>query len=355
VARARGLRPAGRASLHTGKVEDMGDESRRGLALWQLVALLAAGGVGALATLNRLIEAGAGEPQSVLDGDQGRYSWALGDIFYTVKGNGAPLVLVHGIYAGASSYEYRQIFDLLARDFRVYAFDLLGFGLSDRPAVVYTSVLFEELIQDFVRQVVGGVDQPVRIIASSLSAAFTVRAAAERPGLFERLVLIQPTGIEELARSGESLPRRLWRSVLRAPVVGQAIYNVIASRPSIAYFLKSQIYRDPRQVTDTMVQYYYTTAHQPGARFAPASFISGTLNTPVASVYPLLRQPILLCWGKDARFTPLENARAFREANPRAELRVFDCGGLPQAERPEEFAREVREWLLAGSPSRTHR
>lgn len=329
------------------------DTARTGLAKWQIGALAVSGGAVGLAALNRLIEMGAGEPYSVLRGDRGRYAWTLGDICYTVKGQGAPLVLVHGVYAGASSYEFRKVFDLLAERFRVYAFDLLGFGLSDHPPVVYTPVLYEELIEDVVRQVVGGVDQPVRIVASTLGAAFTIRAAAERPGLFERLVLIEPTGIEELAQRNETTARRAGRALLRSPLVGQAIYNAIVSRPSLRYYLKTQAYSDSSRVTDDVVDYYYTTAHQPGARYAPASFISGTLNTPVASVYPLLRQPILLCWGKDAKFTPLEQARAFRQANPRAELRVFDCGGLPQDELPEEFTREVSEWLLAESQART--
>lgn len=336
----------------------MGEESRQenqenqGLAKWQIAALVAAGGVGALALANALSDFGVSEPESVLGGEQGRYAWTMGDIWYTVKGQGEPLVLVHGVYAGASSYEYRHVFDMLAQHFRVYAFDLLGFGLSARPSVTYTPVLYEELIEDFVRQVVGGADHPVSVIASSLGAAFTIRAAAERPGLFSRLALIEPTGIENLARADESLGRRIGRALLRSPLLGQGIYNLITSRPSIRYYLASQTYADPSMVSDDMVDYYYTMSHQPGGRYAAASFISGTLNTPVASVYPLLKQPILLCWGKDASFTPLENARAFRQANPEAELRVFDCGGLPQDEQPEEFAHEVASWLKAGSPSR---
>ncbi len=325
--------------------------ARRGLTTWQVAALATTGGVGALALANKLCELSAGEAYSVLGGERHRYAWTLGDIFYTVQGEGEPLVLVHGVYAGASSYEYRHVFDALARRFRVYAFDLLGFGLSARPALVYTPVLYEELIADFVREVVGGADHPVRVIASSLGAAFVIRAAAERPGLFARLALIEPTGIEELAQAGDTPGRALARAILRSPLVGQSLYNLITSRLSIRYFLKRQTYRDPDDVTEEMVDYYYTAAHQPGARFAPASFISGTLNTPVVSAYPLLNQPILLCWGKDATFTPLENARAFRQANPRAELRVFDCGSLPQDEVPEEFTREVTGWLLAGSPT----
>ncbi|MFI5271888.1 MAG: alpha/beta fold hydrolase [Ktedonobacterales bacterium] len=329
----------------------MATGKRQRLATWQMAALAAAGGAGLLAAANWLAARGAGAATSPLDGDRGRYAWAHGDIAYTVKGTGDPLVLVHGVYVGASSYEFRHVFDLLAREFRVYALDLLGFGLSARPPVVYTPVLYEELIQDFLLQVVGAGDHPASVVASSLAAAFTIRAAAERPGLFTRLVLIEPTGIENLADAHASLGRTLALDVLRSPLLGQGIYNVIASRPSLRYYLKAQIYDDPALVSDDVIDTYYTMAHQPGARFAPASFLAGLLNTPVSTVFPLLKQPILLCWGKDARFTPLETAGAFRQANARAELRVFDCGGLPQAERPGELGREVSQWLRAGRTS----
>ncbi len=314
-----------------------------------LATVAAAGG---LALANWLSARSVTTPTSELPGQGGRYAWEHGDIWYTVKGQGEPLVLIHGVYAGAASYEYRRVFDLLARSHRVYAFDLLGFGRSARPALVYTPALYEQLIADFVREVVGGADHAAAVIASTLGAAFTIRAAAERPALFSRLVLIEPTGIETLARASDSLARRARLALLRSPLVGEAIYGAFASRPSIRYFLQKQTYADPRMVTNEMVDRYHNMAHQPGSRFAAASFISGALNTPVASMFPLLKQPILLCWGKDARFTPLENAGAFREGNPRAELRVFDCGALPQDELPEEFAREVTTWLRLNSGSR---
>lgn len=333
----------------------MSAENRRGPVGWQVAALAAAGGVGALAAFNFISGLAGRAPENGVAGEHARYAWEHGDIWYAVKGQGEPLVLVHGVYAGASSYEYRRVFDLLARDFRVYAFDLLGFGLSARPGIVYTPALYKQLIGDFVREVVGGADHPAAVIASTLGAAFTIRAAAERPAFFSRLVLIEPTGMENLANARDTVRRRLALALLRTPLVGEGVYNLIASRPSLRYFLQAQTYGDPAMVTDDVVAHYYDMTHQPGGRFAAASFISGWLNTPVSAAYPLLDQPILLCWGKDARFTPLEDARAFRLGNPRAELRVFDCGGLPQDEQPAEFAREVGRWLRAGSASRTRK
>jgi len=143
------------------------------------------------------------------------------------------------------------------------------------------------------------------------------------------------------------------RTLLRTPILGHGLYNMVTSRASIRYFLKRWIYAEPTAVTGALVDYYHVTAHQPGARFAPASFISGALDTPVASAYESLKQPILLAWGKQARIAPLERVRAFHQSNPRAEIRVFDGGALPQDEAPAEFAREVHTWL--GTPSRARR
>jgi pimeloyl-ACP methyl ester carboxylesterase len=316
---------------------------------WQIVALAAAGGIGALVVARRLSMPSA-EPYSVLEGEQGRYAWTQGDIFYAVKGRGEPIVLVHGVYAGASSFEFRKVFNALAERFRVYAFDLLGFGLSDRPPVLYTPRLYAELVADFVRQVVGGVDNPVRVIASGLSAAFTILAAAEHTGLFSRLVLVEPTGIEDLAGDPEEPTHRFQRWLLRTPLLGQGLYIMLTSRPSIRYFLR-RTYAKGADISDDLIDYYALMARQPGARFAPASFISGTLDTPIKGEYEGLRLPILLLWGKNATLTPLEHARAFRQSNPRADLRVFDCGSLPQDEVAEEFTREVTAWLEASRPS----
>ena len=89
--------------------------------------------VGAIAIYNKLTESLAGELDTVLTGEERRYPWKYGDMFYEAKGarDAKPLLLVHGFGPGASSYEWRKNMDALSENFRVYAIDLLGFGLSD--------------------------------------------------------------------------------------------------------------------------------------------------------------------------------------------------------------------------------
>jgi pimeloyl-ACP methyl ester carboxylesterase len=145
--------------------------------------------------------------------------------------------------------------------------------------------------------------------------------------------------------------QRALLAILRSPIVGQAFYQLLTSRAGLRYYLR-RVYTGPNAVTPKLVKIYYAQTHKPGARYPVASFISGALDAPVRDLYGLLKMPILLVWGQHARFTPLEHARAFRQANPRAETRVYDCGDLPQEEKAAEFARDVAAWLLAPIRSR---
>src|SRR5829696_3434894 len=100
-------------------------------------ALAIGGGIGGLALYNRRLERSGGTIPDRLGGERRRYRWREFDLAYTVAGEGEPLLLVHGIYAGASSFEFRNNFEELSRSFRVYALDLLGCGMSERPARRY--------------------------------------------------------------------------------------------------------------------------------------------------------------------------------------------------------------------------
>ena len=163
--------------------------------------MLAGGaGVAALAAMNASIRRNASEPDdSALGGEAHFFNWKYGRIFYKSAGvghAGPPLVFIHGVGAGSSSFMWRKNFDALARDFRVYAFDLLGFGLSDKPVnASYSADLYVELITDFIREVSG---HPVNVVASSLGAAYAIRVADEHPELIKAMVLNAPTGADKL-------------------------------------------------------------------------------------------------------------------------------------------------------------
>lgn len=307
------------------------------------VLALAGGAVAGLGALNTWLSWRAGPLESSLPGQSRFYHWIrngeLYNIFYKVNGDGSPVVLVHGINAAASSEEMRASFTGLSQSHRVYAIDLLGFGLSDRPGRAYTASDYVDLIDDFLRDVV---QQPAAIIASSLSAAYAIAVAAHAPERVTALILICPTGLQRLADPPQTR-QRLVGQVLRLPVLGSALFNLLVARPMLRYFLVERTYADPGRVTEKLLDAYSCTSHQDGARYAPAAFLGGALNLSVRETYPSLAQPVQIVWGREAKVTPVSDANLFIRARPASRLKVFDRAGLlPHDECADEFLELAR-------------
>ncbi len=307
--------------------------------------LTAAGAVGGLAAWNRRLEKSGGDLSSRLGGETRYFRWRGWDLAYAVAGEGEPLLLVHGIYAGASSFEFRKNFGELSGSFRVYALDLLGCGLSERPRRRYGPEDVTLQVEDFVREEIGG---RAHLVASSLSAALSVPALVRSPRLFKKVVLICPTGYTSLDRPSGYLGDVIY-SLFVAPVLGDTLYHAIVSRAGLRYYLGNMAYHDPELVTEDLVEDYHRTSHQGGAKYLPAAFVSGKLNLGVAGYWPRVPHRALICWGQEARTTPVSELEDFVRRNPRAEPRIFkDAALLPHDERAQTFNAEVRKFLLSG-------
>ena len=313
-----------------------------------IAAGLVAGGVaGAMVAANKFIEAAVGELDTVLTGEERRYPWKYGDMFYTVKGasSAKPLLLIHDFSPGASSYQWRKNIDALAEQFRVYAIDLLGFGLSDRPVIDYTAETYTDLIGDFIKEMIG---KPTVVVAHGTTSAYVIADAYRRPQLFERLVLVSPP--QDIVQ--ETMPGPMdsaWKFVLRVPVVGQFIYNALATRPVLRSYYESKGYYNPGLVTDELVEYIYTSAHQSNARYPVASFLSDYLTMDVHEALARLQVPTLALWGREEAEVLPEANEAFKRVNANLDIRVVpESRAQLQAEQAVRFNNLVREF--AGAP-----
>ncbi|HLL71111.1 MAG TPA: alpha/beta fold hydrolase [Pyrinomonadaceae bacterium] len=316
---------------------------------WKGLFLASGAGVAALAAVNASIARGvaAETEDDALGGEARAFASAHGKLFYRVAGAEArePLVFLHDTGAGASSFMWRKNFDALAADFRVYAPDLLGFGLSDKPAnAPYSADLYVALVRDFLTSEVR--HAPAHLVASSLSAAFAVRVADEHPALVGSLTLIAPTGAGALD-SRPDLPGAAFYGLLHSPVLGESFYNAMTSERSLGDYARKRLFYERRFATPRLVAHYYTTSHQPGAQHAVAAFLSGYLNTDTREAFARLAQPVTLVWGKQDTTTPIAQAAALLALNPHARLEVFDrCRMTPQTEHAERFNHLVRTTLL---------
>lgn len=252
--------------------------------------------------------------------------------------SGRPLVLLHSINAAGSSYEMRPLFEHYQPSRPIFALDLPGFGFSERSDRAYSPLLYANAILDFLRSEVG---EPADVITLSLSSEFAAWAALAEPERFHSLAMISPTGFTAHMRtrgSQRAAQRRRSDLLLRLfafPLWSQAFYDLIATRPSVDYFLQQSFVG---QVDRGLADYAYATSHQPGARYAPLHFVSGKLFTRgiVNRVYERLTPPVLVLYDRDA-FVRFDRLPEFVDAHPNwRRVQIIPSNGLPHYERLSE-------------------
>jgi len=121
----------------------------------------------------------------------------------------APLVLLHG-YANGCLYFYRNLYGLARQCGTVYALDMLGWGLSSRPAFnppgwlcgTFGSVASVEEGEAFTVESLerwrAARDIPKMILAGhSLGGYLSVAYAERYPERVERLILLSPVGVPQ--------------------------------------------------------------------------------------------------------------------------------------------------------------
>ncbi|WP_435069861.1 alpha/beta fold hydrolase [Haloplanus sp. C73] len=291
----------------------------------------------------RLLRGAAGELEPALDASERTYQWRGMDVACASAGDedDPTLVCLHGINAAGSSGEFREVVDALAETHHVVVPDLPGFGRSDRPDLRYSAALYEDFVADFLAEY----DSPA-VLASSLSAAYTVNAASDRRVTLDSLTLVCPTTV-----AGPDPPKAWLRELLRAPVVGTALFGALVSKPSIRYFNADHAYADPDAVDPAWTDYQWRTTHQPNARFAVASFVAGYCNSSLdlGAALADVDAPVTVVWGRDATLPPLSTGRDLAETAD-ARLVVFDDAKLlPHVEHPEAFVDAVREAIASGA------
>ncbi len=311
-----------------------------------------AGLTGMAALVNRSLRNGGPLPVDHIGGKRIPWTWRTYDIFVTElapaepAADALPILLIHGIYAGASAYEFRKLAPRLAERHRVVALDLLGCGLSEMPDLVYSTELFVEQIVDALGDFFDG---PMALVGSSLGGAFAIRAAVRAPDRVAALAVIAPTGLAGVLDADPKPAQRIAGAVFRSPVAGESAWNALASRPTLRWFLEHQSYAEATSVTPEVLDHYYAVTHQPGARYVPSYFVGGALNIDVARDLPFVEAPLLVLWGADASQTnPARNADEYARLASNGRVELFAHAGLlPHEEAPEATAEALERFLAA--------
>ncbi|MEO8890649.1 MAG: alpha/beta hydrolase [Coleofasciculaceae cyanobacterium] len=242
------------------------------------------------------------------------------------------LVFLHGFGGGSSAYEWSKVYPAFATNYRILAPDLIGWGRSEHPARNYT---IDDYVTTIIEFLSGTCTEAVPVVASSLTAALTIRAAIKRPDLFKSLILTTPSGLSDF---GQDYRNNFFAQLVSTPILDRILYTTgIATSAGIRNFLENRQFAKSNRVYEEIVEAYLASAQQPNAEYAALSFVRGDLCFDLSLYIPQLTIPTAIIWGQKSEFTSPEIGRRLAALNPQA-IRVFqtldDVGLTPQLELP---------------------
>ena len=251
-------------------------------------------------------------------------------LFYEEKGQGSPVLLIHGF--GASTYTWRHIGPELARNHRVIAVDLKGFGQSDKPFDEHYSV-FDQA--DLLAQLIVDLNlRDLTVVGHSFGGGVALVLALDDDqrikGRITKLVLLDTIAYpQDIPVFFRMLDMPLF-SHLGVRIVPPALQTRIALR--IAYL-------DNSKIDDEEVETYAAPLRTAAGKHAIIHSARQIMPEGLAEIserYKSIELPTLIAWCDHDRIVPLDVGLKLRRTLPNASLRIVEgCGHMPQEEQPE--------------------
>jgi 4,5:9,10-diseco-3-hydroxy-5,9,17-trioxoandrosta-1(10),2-diene-4-oate hydrolase len=261
---------------------------------------------------------------------------------YVTAGSGRPLLLLHGL--GGHLGNWGDNIPALAQHYRVYALDIAGFGLSDKPKTAERNL---DYLLCFLRGFldVQEIAQAV-VIGNSLGGFLALQMALTYPQRVSALVLVAAAGLG---------PEIGWVLKLQGlPILGDLV--TIPNRRLVRLAVRSLFY-DQSKATTKIVEEHYQHLCRPGARQAYLAVIRNGIGrrgqrSVLLDRLPQIHVPTLIVWGAEDRLLPVRQAHAAAARLPHSRMQILpECGHCPQMEKPEEFNRLLLDFLAELAPA----
>lgn len=246
---------------------------------------------------------------------------------------GFPLMMIHGSGPGVTAWaNWRLVIPELAKNRRVVAPDMLGFGYSERPAdQIYNR-------ERWVAHAIGVLDalglEQVDLVGNSFGGGLSLALAIEHPERVRRLVLMGSAGVHFPITKGLD---EVWGYQPSLEAMRQ-LMDVFAFNKGL--------------LTDELAEMRYQASIRPGfqesfaAMFpAPRQRWVDNLASDEADIRALTHETLIL-HGREDEVIPLSASYRLAELIDRAQLHVFGrCGHWTQIEHANRFARLVNDFL----------
>lgn len=265
-------------------------------------------------------------------------------------GDRPPLLLIHGF--GASTDHWRKNIEVLQESFQVWAIDLLGFGRSAKPDLVYSGLLWRDQLTAFIREVVGC---PAVMAGNSLGGYVSLCVAADAPELSAGVILLNSAGPFQDGQDGQATeaPNPLQkaisqtiRTVLLQPLPSWLLFQYVRQRKTIRKTLE-RVYLDQTAITDELIEDIRRPADDPGAARVFASVFKSPKGDSVDALLSRMEAPLLLIWGEgDPWMNARQRSEQFRRHYSNLKEHFLQAGHCPHDEVPQQVNPLVKEWML---------
>jgi pimeloyl-ACP methyl ester carboxylesterase len=254
------------------------------------------------------------------------------DIVFERRGDGPPLLLMHGI--GHRWQAWEPVMDLLAAERDVIAVDLPGFGSSPPlpSGMPYDLGSVVTVLGEFVDKL--GLDRP-HMAGNSLGGLFALEAADR--GLARSVTALSPAGfftpmelryaaaVLRACRAGAGVPPTLMRWLARSPRRRNLMFGMIYGRPDLI---------DVEVLLADAAAMHGAVGFAPTLRAGRGSTFHGTLRD----------VPATIAWGTRDRLLRAGQAVRAQQNLPNARfVWLRGCGHVPMADDPKQVARVLLE------------
>lgn len=255
---------------------------------------------------------------------------------FTDKGEGPPVVLIHGFASSLETWE--TVTPELVKKHRVIALDLKGFGWTDRPEGDYSPWAQARIVRALMDR--RGIEKAA-IVAHSWGSSVALALALGAPERVTRIALYDAWVFEDQIPTFFRLARRSG--------VGEILFGLYyKERPDDKLALA---FHDPTVLNEKLAEDVELAMERPGTVAGALAAVRGQQFAEVEKRYRTIKKPVLLLWGREDVVTTLDfGERLFKEL-PSARLVVYPkCGHFPMLEAPAASTTELVKFLDEGAP-----
>lgn len=263
-------------------------------------------------------------------------------IAHGVHGEGEPVVLIHG--TPSSSLIWRNILPtLVSNGYKVHVFDLLGYGLSERPwdSAIDTSISGQvPILEGLLRH--WGLDS-VHVIAHDIGGAVAQRFAVFSQQRVRSLTLIDVVSFDSYPskRTREQMQRGL-ETLIKSPDDEH--------RAHFKEWLLSAVHNQDKfsnSSLETFLDYISGPVGQPSIFQHQIRHYDPKHTMEVADRLPELgRIPVKLIWGAQDGWQVVDWAHKLHGVIPGSELNILeDCGHFSPEDQPEQIGQLLVDFV----------